>query len=140
MDAGNIGGRSMAKRRSRESANTVIGLPAFRMLTPATLVGSNFKRTSKSCRPYNINGRELLGMLEDSDSAREWTVTEVQPEPVMPNLVSAAEDGQYQEGYRQYLQEISTDEHFNINTTETYKEWVAAEHWCPAISRVGSSG
>src|SRR5215831_20682459 len=49
--AGSIGELSMARRRSSESANTMIGSLAFRMLIPAISVGSDSKRISKSSRP-----------------------------------------------------------------------------------------
>src|SRR5580704_7077385 len=48
--AGNTGGPSMARSRFRGSASWVTGSLAFRMLIPATSVGSGFKKISKSSR------------------------------------------------------------------------------------------
>jgi recombinase len=48
-------GLLMAKGRSRESVNTVIGSLAFRTLIPAISVGSNFNRTSESSRPTVVH-------------------------------------------------------------------------------------
>src|SRR5512146_2807724 len=50
MGVDDIGGLSMARSRSRESANPATGLLVFPMLIPATSVGNDFKRTSKSWR------------------------------------------------------------------------------------------
>src|SRR5580704_150837 len=46
----NTGGLSMARSRFRGSASWVTGSLAFRMLIPATSVGSDFKKISKSSR------------------------------------------------------------------------------------------